>query len=720
MAWARGIYSGDGSQLVKGNGSITATAEGKVTVTAYGIHTYGANSQISVETSDIVTRTEGEDADSNNVQSVGILAKGGTITLKGGSIDASSNNTESFICGVWATEGGQVTLGSEGKSLSISASGSDAARGIDVDADSSLSMNGAVSIDAPVALRGSGAVENNGNFTITEGTVNTFTGVYTQKAGSTVLQKDNGFFKSDVVLAQGPLTYGTVDTSAADGAKAVLGLGEAITVPNGKKLLVGTVDASATGVTFGADSALVVSGAAAVGRAMITSENPATPLNVEAGAQLYILDAKAGESYTITQGFDTQSYWTDAVDTSANRFIALSPTQVGDAMIVQASVVQAAEALPGVEASSSLDSLIAQNLNDTQSSDMGIRFLSRVIEPLYMPDDARAADTINEVSRAAATAGVQNTALRLTDAAADAVVRHMSLGRFDEDNTVHRDGVDFWVAPLYGSLYTHGMGSSGEDVRGDFAGVALGVDAEAGRIAGGEVRVGMALHGGGGTSHNGGAVTETQNTYNFFGAHLYAGWNLEHLNFIAALGYSRGRHDVSMSLPSELQMGSAKADVTTSALTADFRAEYQFVTDWLDIMPHVGVRYTSLYTYDYEFKVNDAPLNRVDGDRQDIVQFPVGISLTKDIEAADWVLKPQLDVSFIPVAGDTDAVSRVTYAGVNASDSIDTRIMDASSWSGLVGLQAEKGNLTIGLNYSVQASYHETNQQVQLNLGWKF
>jgi hypothetical protein len=51
---------------------------------------------------------------------------------------------------------------------------------------------------------------------------------------------------------------------------------------------------------------------------------------------------------------------------------------------------------------------------------------------------------------------------------------------------------------------------------------------------------------------------------------------------------------------------------------------------------------------------------------------------------------------------------------------VNTRIMDSTSWAGTVGVQAEKGKFTFGLNYGVQASSNETDQNVQVKLGWKF
>ena len=77
-------------------------------------------------------------------------------------------------------------------------------------------------------------------------------------------------------------------------------------------------------------------------------------------------------------------------------------------------------------------------------------------------------------------------------------------------------------------------------------------------------------------------------------------------------------------------------------------------------------------------------------------------------------------MSVIPAAGDKEAFTKVNFSGINAMDSVNTRIMDSTSWGGMIGVQAEKGNLNFGLNYGVQASRHETDQNVQFTLGWKF
>ena len=502
---------------------------------------------------------------------------------------------------------------------------------------------------------------------------------------------------------------------SAGSGESLLALGQPVTLGNSAKLHVGTVSGDAT-AAFGSDSILVVNGGVSSQNAMI---NGSGNLSVGDGAQLYVTDAKANTKYIITKGLSQGSYWSNA-NLMANRLIRGTVSEEGDQVVVTTEVQDVSQALPGVIPATALTTMLSQNLNNTESDSMGVRFLSRAIEPLYMPDDKTAVTTINEVSRAAVMAGVQNTALRLSNAASDTVLHHMSLGNFDSGNSVHKDGTDVWATPMYGNIYTHGMNVSDDSVVGNYGGLAIGADTEIGLFGGGMLRMGLAVHGGAGRSESQGAVTSTDDNYNFGGANLYAGWNRDSLNILASVGYSISSHSLNMDLPSSLGMGDADADVQTGAFTAELRGEYQFRTDWLDIMPHTGVRYTALHTYGYDLEVDDRTLNSVDDDFQNIVQFPTGVTLTKNIAAGGWNIKPQFDASIIPAVGDTKTKTRVTYSGIDAEDSIRNTITDTVSWSGLAGLQFEKGDFTVGVNYNIQASTHETDQNVSLNLVYKF
>ena len=474
--------------------------------------------------------------------------------------------------------------------------------------------------------------------------------------------------------------------------------------------------ANAGDATFANQSLLMVNSTAASGGSVALTGTGTGNLTVQDGAKLYIRDAGVG-TYTITSKFNKTDLngWQDE-NLVLNRLVSgtTSLDENGN-VIVTTEADDISLLYPGIQAINSLNALSL----DSNSNHMGVRFLSRAMDPTMLADSA-VTDTVNEVSQSAVTAGVQNTSLRLSDAASDTVLHHLSLGNYDSGNNIHQDGVDMWATPMYGNTYMHGMGASGAAVRGNYGGIAFGADTQTGEVAGGKVRVGVALNGGGGKSKTRGTATSTENSYNFGGINLYSGWNLNNLNVMASLGYGIGDHDVEMNLPSSMRMGQAKADIDTGVFTADLRAEYQIKTNWLDILPHAGVRYTSLHTDGYNLKVNGSTLNSVKSDTQNIVQFPVGVTVTKNIDAGGWNIKPQADVSVIPAAGEKKAFTKVHFSGVDAVDGINTRIMDSTSWAGMVGLQAEKGNLSLGLNYGVQASSHETDQGVRFTLGWKF
>ena len=553
-------------------------------------------------------------------------------------------------------------------------------------------------------------IHNAGALTVADGVTKLNSG-YTQEGASASLNVNTGASLAVAMPDMGGMT--------ASSDEALLALGKQLNVGEGRLRIGSVSDANDADVAFGNNSLLVVDGKAANAGALITGSGD---ISVDGGSKLYIANAKAGEAYTITSGLATAEgeYWKSA-NLLAGRLMEAAISTDGDKIVVETEGKNVANVLPGIIPVAGINTMIADNLNDTDSSSAGIRFLSRAMDNVrYMPSDNDATGMVNEVSRASVTAGVQNTALRLADAAADQLAHHLSLSFFGKENNIHKDGVDIWATPMYGNTYTHGMVASGAAVRGNYGGVTLGADAKVGEILGGKVRVGASVNGGGGKSETRGTVTSTDNEYNFGGVNLYAGWNLDNLNVMASVGYAMGNHDVKMNLPASMGMGQAKADIDTNAFIADLRAEYQINTSVVDILPHAGVRYTALNTESHDLKVNGSTLNSVASDTQHIVQFPIGVTVSKDIDVAGWNVKPQADVSVIPAAGEKKNTTKVSYAGIGALDSVNTRIMDSTSWAGMVGVQAEKGNFALGLNYGVQASSHETDQSVSVGISWKF
>jgi len=572
------------------------------------------------------------------------------------------------------------------------------------------------------------------NVTVT--TLNTNGGsIFVDPSYFEVATLTNSTLNSEFIIGDGSKVSigGTVAGAPAD---SNLILGKSIKLGSSGSLLVDpAVKADSTYTAPGAGNAVFAKDSMLAVNAS-TSDYAITgsgTLTVDADAKLYLNKVAANNTYLIAN-FDqgaTVDGWqqdrtggtdhtlSDGDNLIVNRTLdAQTKVEDGQVTIVTSEAVTSnfmIEALP----KNALHEL-AEEAADVYAADSGKQFLSRAADSTYMPSEDDAISAINEVTRAAVTAGVQNTALRVSDMAARTVIDHMSLAQHDGSKAIHADGVDFWAAPMYGNLFTSGMVTADSSVRGQFGGLALGLDMESQQILGGKVRVGAALNGGGGQSTAKGNVTSVSNDYNFGGVNVYAGWNKGAFNVIGSIGYGFADHEVDMSLPGSMQMGSAKSDIDTTAVTAELRAEYQFKTAHVDVLPHAGIRYTSLQTDAHDLTVNGAVLNNVKSDTQNIVQFPIGVTFTKDFEANGWNVKPMADISVIPAAGEKDAHTKVNFSGMDAWDSVNTRIMDSTSWSGTVGVQAEKGNFSLGLNYGVQASSNETDQNIQLKLGWKF
>lgn len=650
--------------------------------------------------------------------SAGVSSLGGAVVSVSGSEKSRVSIAHSDFIGnsVSASEGRGGAIFNNGTALSITDSSfesnhaSSQGGAIFNSKGGSLTFNGVNVFSGNTASTAYNDIHNEGSLTVAGG-VTKLAGGYTQQGAQSSLRVASG-----ASLIIGMPDAGGVEPASGE---ALLALGRPLDLGGGSLHVGDSPARSASNVTFGKNSLFVVDGLAAKSGPVLSGSGS---IAVDEGSKLYIANARSGESYTVTSGLasDSGDYWKSA-NLLAGRLIEAEISTDGGVVKVHTQAQDAGRTLPGVIPVNALNAMMNGGLNNTDAESMGIRFLSRAMDNAqFIADDHTATALVNETSRAAVTAGVQNTALRVADAGVDQLAHHLSLSFFGQESNIHKDGVDVWATPMYGNTYTHGMSASGASVRGNYGGLILGADTEVGEILGGKVRAGAAVNGGGGKSQSGGTASSVSNSYNFGGFNLYAGWRLGDFNLISSVGYSIGTHDVSLNMPAAMGMGQAKADVDTTAFVADMRAEYRINTPVADFVPHAGVRYTSLNTDKHELKINGSTLNSVDSDTKNIVQFPVGVTVSKDIDVSGWNIKPLADVSVIPAAGDKKSTTKVSYAGIGALDSVNTRIMDSTSFAGTLGVQAEKGNLALGLNYGVQTSRHETDQNVSLGISWKF
>ena len=471
--------------------------------------------------------------------------------------------------------------------------------------------------------------------------------------------------------------------------------------------------------TFADGSLLLVDGSGLNGAAALTSQGGT--LNVDAGAKLLIDNITQGE-YAITSGFsvsNVQGWNGDNLSTPDNLIGLVLGKDADGSMKVQATARRSSDVFRGLSLVNTMDAIWGKGLNDTESGNMGIRFLSRAVNENHLPK----ADTVHTVDGAAQIAvagGVQGMAVAAADAPVRAIQDHASLSHMTttREGAIRKDGLNLWLNALYGAEHARNLGAGSLDggYNADFGGIVFGGD-----YAFGDFRVGMALNAGSGTVRSRGDFNATKNDFDFWGMNLYGSWSRDQFNIVGDLGYSANKNEVKQDLPATMQLGQLRADVDTGVLTAGLRGEYRFETDWADVTPHVGVRYYNLRTDGFTSRIDDHDVFRVGRDTQEIWTFPIGVSFSRDFETSSgWKVKPRADLSVVPAAGDLKAKTKVRVPGVAASDTIKARMMDSVSFDGTLGLEVQKDNISFGLDYGIRASEHKAGHGVNVSFTYKF
>ncbi|MBQ8743995.1 MAG: hypothetical protein IJZ18_02280, partial [Mailhella sp.] len=215
---------------------------------------------------------------------------------------------------------------------------------------------------------------------------------------------------------------------------------------------------AATGTAeFRAGSMLLVDAAGAASGSTPALLGNGEQLIVEEGAKLYLHGAEEGKNYNVIGGFTTVDSTDPTVSTVKgwqeedlvlNRKLTGDISFEGGKIGIFTEKADIAALYPDLLIRNAVDTFA----EDSTSSHMGLRFLSLATNPTLL-GDGEFVGTVNESARAAITAGVQNTALRIADAASNTVLDHMSLAQHDGSRDIHSGGVDFWAAPIYGNLY---------------------------------------------------------------------------------------------------------------------------------------------------------------------------------------------------------------------------------------------------------------------------
>ena len=494
---------------------------------------------------------------------------------------------------------------------------------------------------------------------------------------------------------------------------------------------------------FSGKSLLVVSADAALDPEGALSSNTASGVvNLTNGAKLRIAGAKIGEQYTVLgTNLDSNIAYKDAdgnatteADSTAwvganlstdSKLVHLEKSATGEYKGALTSAAAFMPKLDGELVKVVNNMALAGDIGTTgeESASKGVRFLNRAISENYLNNDAAAAVTIESAARMALAGAVPQMTMAASNAAGNAVTQRTGLAQpggnaiqsMGTDGSMQtgasagdaaRTGFAMWIMPLYQSSNGYGMkaGNFDMDFSGGLGGVAIGADYTFDNA----IRAGITFNIGGGYAQGSGDLNETTNNMNFWGIGAYAGWTPGNFGLTADVNYTSTYNKLEQDLPASMQMGKLKSDVTAYAISAGLRGEYKIETSVMDITPHVGVRYMSLNTDEYDVK-SGGTLLKGDAINQNIWTFPIGVAFSKQIETGNgWHFKPSLDLAVIPAAGDIDARSDVRFTGTGTKAELDTQTMDYVSYMGQAGLEFGNDTTTLGVNYNIQLGAKST------------
>ena len=287
---------------------------------------------------------------------------------------------------------------------------------------------------------------------------------------------------------------------------------------------------------------------------------------------------------------------------------------------------------------------------------------------------------LNDVAAIGATTGAQAVTMDAVNQMADTVAARTSI------LTQRAQGVNVWV-DVNGGRFEGKKVMDGAGYSSDIYAGTLGADYQ---FANGAV-LGAALTIGTADTDSEGTTAKTSMDSDLVGFSVYGSKTFADIwNVAGDIGYLQASNDVTES---GYGFGDFSEDV--NAFTLGVRGEVLTKAGSVNIVPHLGLRYTRLSTDGFTAGFN------TEIDDQNIFQMPVGVTVSADFETSGWTIAPKFDLSVVPTFGDKDADLKLGITGVSASDDLSVRVIDSNPVQATLGVSATNGAWGFGLNYKL-------------------
>ena len=305
--------------------------------------------------------------------------------------------------------------------------------------------------------------------------------------------------------------------------------------------------------------------------------------------------------------------------------------------------------------------------------------------------------SLNAAANMAVAGGAFTTALDINDQVTATLNRRTSLANLNVSRA--EVGITPWVDVFGTTNEAKRLYGSNAGYEADIYGAVLGFDYTA--SCGGVI--GLALNVGTADGNSVGDGVKVDNDTDFYGVSLYAARQFGDFNVQADLGYTQTSNDLKTNGAYGAYSESLDADVFTFGVGTEFLASAGMV----NVVPHAGIRLTTIDM--------DASKFGADYDKMTVYQLPLGVTFSGNFEAAGFKVAPMVDVSVVPTFGDKDAVA--SFIGQD----VTTRVVDTNPVQAKLGVTAQSGAWTFGINYGLTAGGDDRmNNSLNANVRYTF
>ena len=304
-------------------------------------------------------------------------------------------------------------------------------------------------------------------------------------------------------------------------------------------------------------------------------------------------------------------------------------------------------------------------------------------------------------AHAATYAGAQQAAVASVSTMADAMFGRVGAVGVEASSiaaTGSQANGGVWVSPMYKNVDADGFNAEGATYGADIdlAGVAFGAD-----TVNGNMRFGAVFNIGSGDADGKGNGSGLKNEFDYYGFGIYSAMGFGNFALVGDASLTVISHDVEGYSGVE-SFGNLNGKADTTAVTMGLTGQYAFSTPMVDVVPHAGVRFTRLDTESYDLNSAKGVVGTTDFDVQNVFSVPVGVSLSKSLNAGGWLLAPSADLTITFNGGDTEVKSNTKFTGITENVALNTEVLDGVTYGLTVGLGAQYGafGTSFGINYT--------------------